>query len=54
MLIVHENSKDIEKCFIVNVSINSKAKCEIEIVNDNEINLKMKKQGMNLRLLDDV
>ena len=54
MLIVHENSKDIEKCLIVNVSTNSKAKNEIEIVNDNEINLKMKKQGMNLRLLDDV
>jgi hypothetical protein len=54
MLIIHENFKDVEKCLIVNVSTHSNAKSEIEVVNDNEINLKMKKQGMNLRLLEDV
>ena len=52
ILIVHENTKEIEKCFVINVSINTKS--EIEIVYDNEINLKMTKKGMNLRLLDDV
>lgn len=43
MLVIHENTKDVEKCFIVNVSLNSKDGSEIEIINDNEINLKIKK-----------
>jgi len=43
MLIIHQNTKDAEKCLIVNVSVNSKSGSEIEVINDNEINLKVNK-----------